>query len=199
MMNRTRVGAAALVIGLGADAAETHSTHEHGHAVLKLVREGTAVVVHFESPLDSIVGFEHAPANDEQRAALRAALQLVAVSKNVVRLPAGCKSTGESEVDIPQVADDHEDGRHATDEHSGAPRRESAREDGDARDPGEDGVHADLEATFHYRCESGPEWLEATAFTTFDALEEIELQAVGAGAVVEVLTAASPRAMLTGF
>ena len=98
MTNRTRVGAVALVVGLGADAAETHGTHEHGHAVLKLAQEGTAVVVHFESPLESIVGFEHAPANDAQRAALEEAMRLVAVPENIVRLPSGCRSTGEPEI-----------------------------------------------------------------------------------------------------
>ena len=202
MTNRIRVGAMALVVGVGADAAETHGTHEHGHAVLKLAQEGTEVVVHFESPLDSIVGFEHAPENDEQRAALKEAMRLVKVSENIIRLPAGCTSSSEPEIDIPHVTDHHGHDHDAADEHSDTAHddHESTGEDGDDHDAHEGTeVHADLTATFKYRCESGPDWLEVSAFTTFDGLEEVELQAVGPdAAVVETLTAASPRAVLSG-
>lgn len=198
--SRTTIGAMALVVGLGADAAETHGAHEHGHAVLKLVQEGTEVVVHFESPLDSIVGFEHEPKNDEQRAALLEAMRLVQVSENVIRLPASCTSSGEPEVHVPYLADDHDD-HDAAEEQSDTDHDHGSGEDGGNHDADEDAdVHADLEATFSYRCESGIEWLEATAFATFGDLEEVELQAVGPNAAVaETLTAASPRAVLTGF
>lgn len=216
--SRTTIGAMALVVGLGADAAETHGAHEHGHAVLKLVQEGTEVVVHFESPLDSIAGFEHEPENDEQRAALEEAMRIVQASENIVRLPDTCASSGEPEVHVPYLADDHEDhedhddhGDHGDDhgdDHDAAEEHsESAHddhgsgEDGDDHDTHEHAeVHADLEATFSYRCEPGPEWLEATAFATFGDLEEVELQAVGPNTtVVETLTAESPKAVLTGF
>lgn len=231
MRNRTTAAAVALVAGLGANAAETHGAHEHGHAVLKLVLEGSAVVVSFEGPLDSIVGFEHEPKNDKQRAALKEAMQIVQAPENIVRLPAGCTASGESEVDVPYVDDDH-DAEHADhDDHADHDRDADHDHDADHADhddhdaehadhdadhdhaeaghdheSGEDHgdeegeVHADLEVTFRYRCESGPEWLEATAFATFDGLEEVELQAVGPdNAVVETLTAASPRAVLAGL
>ena len=203
MTNRIAAGALALVVGLGAGAAETHGTHEHGHAVLKLVQEGEEVVVHFQSPLDSLVGFEHAPSNDEQRAALEEVMRIVQVPKNIVRLPATCRSDGEPEVNVPHLGDDHGDDHDAADEHSDTAHadHESTGEDGDDHDADEHSeVHADLEATFKYRCESGIEWLEATAFETFGDLEEAELQAVGSdAAIVETLTPASPRAALTGF
>lgn len=213
MTNRTAtsiaaIGALAFVVGLAADAAETRGAHEHGHAVLKLVQEGADVVVHFRSPLDSIVGFEHRPANDEQRAALEAAMRTVRVPENIIRLPADCTPAGEPEVTVPYVGDDpgedHGDGHgdhggdhDAAGEHADADHEENG-DDHDADEHAE--AHADLEATFNYRCESGIEWLEATAFATFGDLEEVELQAVGTdAAVVETLTPASPRAALTGF
>ena len=201
MMDRIRIAAVAFVVGLGADAAETHSAHEHGHGVLKLVREGTQIVVQFESPLDSIVGFEHAPETDAQRTALDEATRLVAVAENIVRLSRGCTLLGEPEVDMPHVG--HDDDHDAPDEHSDTVHADHGSTGDDADDHDSDGhaeAHADLQATFTYRCESAIEWLEATAFETFDGLEEIELQAVGPdGAVVKTLTAASPRAVLTGF
>lgn len=206
MTNRKAVGALALTVGLGAGAAETHGTHEHGHAVLKLVQEGAEVVVHFQSPLDSIVGFEHEPEDDKQRTALEEAMRTVQVPENIVRLPANCTLDGESEVHVPYVGDnhgdDHGDDHDTADEHSHTAHAEhESTEDGDDHDADEHAeAHADLEATFKYRCENGIEWLEATALATFGGLEEVELQAVGSdAAIVETLTPASPRAALTGF
>ncbi|MCY4058277.1 MAG: DUF2796 domain-containing protein [Gammaproteobacteria bacterium] len=206
MTYRTAVGALALIVGHGAVAAETHGAHEHGHAVLKLVQEGMKVLVHFQSPLDSIVGFEHEPENDEQRTALEEAMRTVQVAENIVRLPAVCTLDGESEVNVPYLGDndgdDHADDHDAADEHSDTAHAEhESIEDGDDHDADEHAeVHADLEATFKYRCENGIEWLEATALATFGGLEEVELQAVGSdAAIVESLTPESPRAALTGF
>lgn len=206
MTNRTAVGALALIVGHGAVAAETHGTHEHGHAVLKLVQEGAKVVVHFQSPLDSIVGFEHEPENDEQRTALKEAMRTVQVAESIVRLPAVCTLDGEPEVNVPYLGDndgdDHGDDHDTADERSDTAHAEhESTEDGHDHDTDEHAeVHADLEATFKYRCEDGIEWLEATALATFGGLEEVELQAVGSDAtVVETLTPASPRAALTGF
>lgn len=202
MTYRTAVGALALIVGHGADAAETHGTHEHGHAVLKLVQEGAKVVVHFQSPLDSIVGFEHEPENDEQRTALEEAMRTIQVAENIVRLPATCTLDGESEVNVPYVGDNDGDDHDTADERSDTAHADhESTEDGDDYDADEHAdVHADLEATFEYRCENGIEWLEATALATFGRLEEVELQAVGSdAAVVETLTPASRRAALTGF
>ncbi|MDE0192676.1 MAG: DUF2796 domain-containing protein [Gammaproteobacteria bacterium] len=202
MTNRTAVGALALAVGLGADAAETHGAHEHGHAVLKLAQEGAEVVVHFQSPLHSIVGFEHTPENDEQRAALEEAMRIVQVPENIVRLPATCTSDGEPEVNVPHVGDDHGDDHDTADEHADTAHAEhGSTENGDDHEADEHAeVHADFKATFKYRCDAAIEWLEATAFETFGGLEEVELQAVGSGAaIVETLTPGSPRAALTGF
>ena len=220
MTNRTRIGAMAVVVGIGADAAETHGAPTStATPSLRLAQEGTEVVVHFESPLDSIVGFEHEPANDQQRAALEEAVLLVRDAENIIRLPAGCVSSGEAEVSVPYVADDHGDDHDGADGHSDPDHDDDADqadhadhddhadhadhesgEDGDGHDAHAEGeVHADLNATYKYRCEAGIEWLEVTAFATFDGLEEAELQAVGPdGAVVETLTPASPRAALSG-
>ena len=44
--------------------------HEHGGALLNVALDGKKLVVQLESPLDNFVGFEHAPRNDKQRAAL---------------------------------------------------------------------------------------------------------------------------------
>jgi len=56
-----------------ADPLRTH-THAHTHGVAKLnvaIDEGTLTLV-LESPLDSLLGFEHMPRNDKERTSVKA-------------------------------------------------------------------------------------------------------------------------------
>lgn len=51
--------------------------HVHGAARLEIVVDGSGLVIHLEAPLDTLLGFEHAPRNTAERravAALRATL-----------------------------------------------------------------------------------------------------------------------------
>lgn len=45
--------------------------HVHGHATLQVSVDGNRLLLEFTSPLDNLVGFEHAPRNEKQTAAVR--------------------------------------------------------------------------------------------------------------------------------
>src|SRR5688572_25222455 len=45
--------------------------HVHGYATLDVAVDGNILALRLESPLDSFVGFERAPKNEKERAALR--------------------------------------------------------------------------------------------------------------------------------
>lgn len=53
-------------------AAHDHDHHAHVHGVAKLevAVEGGRIDLHLESPLEALLGFEHAPGNDKERAAV---------------------------------------------------------------------------------------------------------------------------------
>jgi Protein of unknown function (DUF2796) len=59
-----------MILSLFSPDVEAQQAHEHGVATLNVVLDGKKLVVQLESPLDNLVGFEHAPRNDKQRAAL---------------------------------------------------------------------------------------------------------------------------------
>ena len=46
-----------------------HHAHVHGVAKLEVAVEGGHLSLHLETPLDGVLGFEHAPRNDKERAA----------------------------------------------------------------------------------------------------------------------------------
>ena len=54
-----------------AAAAETPGAHVHGVAELRVVVDGGRLEIALESPLDNVIGFEHAPRTDKERAAVR--------------------------------------------------------------------------------------------------------------------------------
>lgn len=59
-------------------AGHSHGAHVHGTAKLEVVLEGAELNIHLESPLDSVLGFEHAPANEKERAAVARMKELLA-------------------------------------------------------------------------------------------------------------------------
>lgn len=67
-----------LMLAVHAPASLAEGAHQHGVARLDVVLDGKQLVISLESPLDNLLGFEHAPRNDRQRAAVKkmeAALQ----------------------------------------------------------------------------------------------------------------------------
>jgi hypothetical protein len=65
--------AAGMTIGFAAPAlAQSPGTHVHGQAVLEIAMDGGAVQLNLYSPLDNLLGFEHAPRTEEERRAVRA-------------------------------------------------------------------------------------------------------------------------------
>ncbi len=103
---------------LFASAAFGQGAHEHGIADLRVAIEGGEVLVEFDSPLDNLVGFEHAPNTPEQRAALAAAERRLLDFASLFTLPAaaGCVlSDVQLESPYPQGADGHGDHDHKHD------------------------------------------------------------------------------------
>ncbi len=64
-----RMLAAVLAAGFSG-LAQAHGAHEHGVADLQVAIDGGQLSIELKTPLDNLVGFEHAPRTDAQRKAL---------------------------------------------------------------------------------------------------------------------------------
>lgn len=158
--------------------AEQHA-HEHGVARLGLVQAGADLSIELSSPLDSIVGFEHAPADAAQTEALEAAMKRLEDPATVVALPAaaGCTSVT-VDVDQPFGAHAHEDDaqeREAEHDHGDEHEHEHEGEDHDAH-----GEHADLAARYDFTCTAPAalEVLDVRLFEHFSRMQRVEVEAV---------------------
>ena len=76
-------------------AAHEPGAHVHGVAELHVAIDGRALEIDLESPLDNLLGFEHPPRSDSERAAVRAMAARLRQAQTMFVTPAAaqCKTT----------------------------------------------------------------------------------------------------------
>ena len=125
--------------------------HVHGVARLGIAMQDKTLTIQLESPLDSLIGFEHRPSTPAQKTAVTALQAKMKAPLDLFRFndAAGCvltKSEGESAIFQPPVAG-------AADE------------------------HADLDASFEFRCDRPDKLstLEVGLFTVYPRLKRLDV------------------------
>ena len=114
-----------------AEEFEQHAAHEHGKVTLNVAVDAGLLVFELDSPAVNVVGFEHTPATDSERNAVRAASDLFKDGRKLFGLPAEAACAFEqADVKAPQW-------------------EQAARKRGEHESHEE---HADYEARFTYRC-----------------------------------------------
>jgi len=136
--------------------------HVHGQGELEIVQDGNGLFISLYSPLENVLGFEHAPKTDSERVKARRVVSLLkANGLFAFSSDAQCKRTGHklySEILNPHShgpADDHQ-------HHDNA------------------GGHSDFRAAYEFECEQPAKlkMIEVRAFRQFPGFEKIEVQAL---------------------
>lgn len=152
---------------------EQHGTHVHGEAQLLVALDGQVLELEFISPAINIVGFEHAPHNAAQTAAVNAAIERLEQGTRLFELPAdaGCEPLG-AEVDTSLTAARE----HQGPDHGDTPQEGHAH--GHAAAAGE--AHAEFHARYHYRCEhpGRVDRMTVRLFQPFPGLQRIDAQTI---------------------
>ncbi|WP_260851680.1 DUF2796 domain-containing protein [Denitromonas ohlonensis] len=149
-------GLCLMAVSLGASAAG--GAHEHGVARLSLVQDDTTITLGFDSPLDSLVGFEHAPRTEAQKKALTQARVTLENAAQVLTLPAAAACTLTSvDVELPFGEPGDKHAAHA-DDHSG---------------------HSDAEAEYVFDCAQPTALTQVTVglFKAFPRLQRLDAEA----------------------
>lgn len=151
------LGAAASAQTSGTTARE-HGAHAHGHGVLEVAQEGHELQLELRIPAINVVGFEHAPASEEQRQAVQRALATFKRGQDLFVPSAAARC----ELESAEVALGEE--------------RESGKEHGHAHDKKAHAVgeaHSELHATWHFHCDA-PDKLERLEVKVFQHLLEVD-------------------------
>ena len=160
---------------LRAEEYRHHEAHEHGVAILNLALEGNDLYIEFTSPAANIVGFEHHPRTNEQRDAVKAAVNKLQEGNALFVLSAESESKllkSSVVTDIDKDTDHHSESEHAhgEDEHHD---KEHGKADGQDR-------HSEFKAEYHFVCEK-PDRLsqiDVKLFRIFPGIEHIEVQLI---------------------
>jgi hypothetical protein len=151
----TPFAAALLTLCMSSAPALAAPAHVHGQATLTVAVDGGTLTLMLESPTDSLVGFEHATGNAQERAAVAAMKQtLEQASKLFLPTPtAACKQT-RVKLASPLL--------------------------GSAPEPGHEG-HADLDGEFVFQC-AQPQHLhdlDVRLFERFPRIKKLNVEVAG--------------------
>lgn len=137
--------------GLPALAHEP-GAHVHGTASLQVAIDGANLTLNLESPLDNLLGFEHAPRTEKQKAAVRGMVERLNQAATLFApTPAARCAPVSVQLDSPVL-------------------EPAKKTEGDS--------HADLDGEFTFRCAS-PEALhdiEVRLFDSFPNLRQLDVQ-----------------------
>jgi len=119
-MQRIQLTAFSLVALFLALTAHADSAHEHGSARLDVAVDGDRLHIALQSPLDNLVGFEHAPRNERQRTALAKSFEDGEFAAEIAEFDAawqdahghGRAAAGRIEQQIKAIVDDALPGKH---------------------------------------------------------------------------------------
>lgn len=150
-----------------AETQRQHDAHEHGVSQLKIALDGNKLQFEIEAPGVDIVGFEHAPEDENQKNSVQAALTLLRDPSNIFEFPkaAECTVTAtESEFETEHHEEEHQDKKHTDEKHN---------------DEEEEG-HAEFHVNYSFNCAS-PQSLASLGIKFFDQFpnaKELEVEAV---------------------
>ena len=146
----------------GEELLQMHGSHVHGEVVLNVVLEGDRLDIEMISPAMNITGFEHAPATEQERKALAAAIGKLGDAGNLLALPetAGCEP-GASTVETSLMEE------HAGHDHEPAAEQEH-----------KEGEHAEFHVTHAFQCDKpgAIDSLTLTLFSHFPGVERVRLK-----------------------
>lgn len=146
--------AAVLAACCGGAAASQGEAHTHGAARLDLAVDGTVVTLSLESPLDNLLGFEHLPRNERQKAVVREMTAKLKRPEALFALSAAARCAPDGvELSSPVL--------------ESAPHKAG-------------NAHLNLDGQYRFRC-ANPEALRAVEVRLFDAfprLRRLDVQAV---------------------
>ena len=139
--------------------AQTPGAHEHGAMTLNLAQEGGRVEIELIAPGADVVGFEHAPKTDSQRATVREAANKLADGAALFAFPsAAACALAEAQVESPMI--------------------DAAKNNDDHGDPGE--AHAEFHARYHFDCANAEalSHVDVGIFKAFPSTHEVEARTV---------------------
>jgi hypothetical protein len=165
-----------------AEETRHHEAHEHGIAHLNVALEGNDLYIELISPAVNILGFEHHPRTNEQKAAVKKAIESLKKGEDLFVLPPEArgkfvKTTVHTNI---EGDSDNEHGDDHTHEHDSSSKEKD--DDQHAHAPDHQGDeherHSEFKAEYNVVCQHPQkiENIDVTLFRMFQGIERIKVQ-----------------------
>ncbi len=146
-----------LAVGLGVPLQlHAHGAHEHGVVQLQVAIAAGTLEMHLESPAINIVGFEHPPKNDDERAAIEKGLAKLKSPTLFVLGPANACSLVKADVTSDLAT------AHAPNDANASTQE----------------VHADVDANYQFACQAPLKAIRVGLFDQFGGIESVRVQLI---------------------
>ena len=159
-----------------------HEAHVHGVAHLNVAFEGNNLYIELSSPAANIVGFEHHPRTEEQKAAVKTAIETLEAGEKLFALPAdtgGRVVKANVQTDV-ESESDHEPGQPCAHDHaeSGKEAEVEKHRHGEGHEADDHERHSEFKAEYHFVCKTPQKLtqIEVSLFRIFPGIEHIEVQ-----------------------
>jgi len=158
------------VASLKASETRQHGAHVHGTGKLNIALDGNNLLIGVTSPTANIVGFEHAPENEQQSHQVHQAVELLKEGEKlfVFTKKAHC-SLHEAHVESDMAQGDHEEHEAHHEDHD-----EHAHSEKDH----DTSSHSEFEVEYYFEC-NNPDSLKSInvqLFSHFPGFEKLEVQ-----------------------
>lgn len=166
-----------------------HGAHVHGVIEANIAQDGEHLLFEVTAPGADVVGFEHAPKNEEQKQTLSQAVKTLNNPNVIFTLPKDAKCTLEEvhvSHNLTNGDDEHHDHDHDHDQHDGEHHKEHSK-------------HGEFNAQYEYHCEaiSKLNQIETQWFMHFTHSQKMTVQYLGdSGQKATTLTADAPTVTL---
>lgn len=151
----------AVMAMLGPARAEVHGAHRHGVAQLRVVGQATAINLELSSPGVNLLGFEHRPRTELQRARLESVRALLADGNHLFSLRHGRCHLLDHRLDVGAIA---------------SPQPSVEADSGPG--PRGAGRHPNITATYRFHCRlgEGVVELDTEVLRVFPGIERLDVQ-----------------------
>ncbi|MFV0448605.1 MAG: DUF2796 domain-containing protein [Vibrio sp.] len=161
-----------------------HEAHVHGHVELNIAQDGHDLLMEITAPGADVVGFEHAPDNDEQKAVVAKALETLGQAEAVFTLASAAKCHIESANVKHSLGGEHQEheghDHEGHDDHADHDHDEHAKHDHDSHqghDHEEGSSHGSFSVQYSFHCDDIAKLsqIKTQWFSLFPTTEEIDV------------------------
>ena len=138
-----------------AQVARQKDSHEHGAAIIKMVMEDEKLLIEFEVPSESLIGFEHFPKSQSNRENFNKAIKILSDPSKIFSQPikAECLLVGMN-VSQSLFSSEEQHGHDESEKEEEHGHDESEKEDEHGHDESEKSeIHSEFKSNYYWNCQ----------------------------------------------